>query len=62
MWDAVLDIGRPDTAQEMLPKAEAFDEADDGWNQSRSHRRGKNVSACRYRGMGEEPDLRLEAA
>ncbi|WP_407233975.1 hypothetical protein [Escherichia coli] len=23
MWDAVLDIGRPDTAQEMLIKAEA---------------------------------------
>ncbi len=30
MWDAVLDIGRPDTAQEMLIKAEAaFKKADD---------------------------------
>ncbi len=29
MWDSVLDIGRPDTAREMLEKAEkAFDEAD----------------------------------
>ena len=33
MWDAVLDIGRPDTAQEMLIKAEAaFKKADDIWN------------------------------
>ena len=44
MWDSVLDIGRPNTAQEMLEKAEkAFDEADKKWQwyQSRSHRRGK---------------------
>ncbi|EJC5434353.1 TPA: phage tail tape measure protein, partial [Escherichia coli] len=44
MWDSVLDIGRPDTAQGMLEKAEkAFDEADKKWQwyQSRSHRRGK---------------------
>ncbi len=33
MWDAVLDIGRPDTAQEMLIKAEAaFKKDDDIWN------------------------------
>ncbi len=33
MWDAVLDIGRPDTAQEMLIKAEAaFKKADDIWS------------------------------
>ncbi|TVW65468.1 phage tail tape measure protein, partial [Streptococcus pneumoniae] len=33
MWDAVLDIGRPDTAQEMLIKAEAaYKKADDIWN------------------------------
>ncbi|HBA7074036.1 TPA: phage tail tape measure protein, partial [Escherichia coli] len=32
MWDAVLDTGRPDTAQEMLIKAEAaFKKADDIW-------------------------------
>ncbi|MCY9497462.1 hypothetical protein [Escherichia coli] len=36
MWDAVLDIGRPDTAQEMLIKAEAaFKKADDIWNHAR---------------------------
>ena len=33
MWDAALDIGRPDTAQEMLSKAEAaFKRADEIWN------------------------------
>ncbi len=32
MWDAVLDIGRPDTAQEMLIKAEAaFEEKRTIW-------------------------------
>ncbi|HDJ8883259.1 TPA: phage tail tape measure protein [Escherichia coli] len=44
MWDAVLDIGRPDSSADMLAKAEkAFDEADKKWQwyQSRSHRRGK---------------------
>lgn len=33
MWDAALDIGRPDTAQEMVAKAEAaFKKADEIWN------------------------------
>ncbi|STB73816.1 Phage-related minor tail protein [Citrobacter koseri] len=33
MWDAALDIGRPDTAQEMVRKAEAaFKRADEIWN------------------------------
>ena len=44
MWDAVLDIGRPESSADMLAKAEkAFDEADKKWQwyQSRSHRRGK---------------------
>ncbi|HIC0947895.1 TPA: phage tail tape measure protein [Escherichia coli] len=47
MWDAVLDIGRPDSSADMLAKAEkAFDEADKKWQwyQSRSHRRGKTSS------------------
>ncbi|HFL4355889.1 TPA: phage tail tape measure protein, partial [Escherichia coli] len=44
MWDAILDIGRPESSAEMLNKAQqAFDEADKKWQwyQSRSHRRGK---------------------
>lgn len=47
MWDAVLDIGRPESSAEMLDKAQqAFDEADKKWQwyQSRSHRRGKTSS------------------
>ncbi|HFI8165242.1 TPA: phage tail tape measure protein [Escherichia coli] len=47
MWDAVLDIGRPESSAEMLNKAQqAFDEADKKWQwyQSRSHRRGKTSS------------------
>ena len=33
MWDAALDIGRPDTAQEIVSKAEAaFKRADEVWN------------------------------
>ncbi|EKR6884055.1 phage tail tape measure protein [Escherichia coli] len=47
MWDAVLDIGRPESTAEMLNKAQqAFDEADKKWQwyQSRSHRRGKTSS------------------
>ncbi|MBC1155699.1 phage tail tape measure protein [Escherichia coli] len=47
MWDAVLDIGRPESSAEILNKAQqAFDEADKKWQwyQSRSHRRGKTSS------------------
>ncbi len=58
MWDAVLDIGRPDSSADMLAKAEkAFDEADKKWQwyQSRSHRRGKTSAfLANLRGMGEE--------
>lgn len=58
MWDSVLDIGRPDTAQEMLEKAEkAFDEADKKWQwyQSRSHRRGKTSAfLANLRGAWED--------
>ncbi|WP_105476126.1 phage tail tape measure protein [Escherichia coli] len=47
MWDAVLDIGRPDSSADMLASAQkAFDEADKKWQwyQSRSQRRGKTSS------------------
>ncbi|HDZ8129514.1 TPA: phage tail tape measure protein, partial [Escherichia coli] len=58
MWDSVLDIGRPDTAQGMLEKAEkAVDEADKKWQwyQSRSHRRGKTSAfLANLRGAWED--------
>ncbi|EGF1779601.1 phage tail tape measure protein, partial [Escherichia coli] len=58
MWDAVLDIGRPDSSADMLAKAEkAFDEADKKWQwyQSRSHRRGKTSAfLANLRGAWED--------
>ena len=47
MWDAILDIGRPESSADMLVSAQkAFDEADKKWQwyQSRSQRRGKTSS------------------
>ncbi|MDZ4901394.1 phage tail tape measure protein [Escherichia coli] len=47
MWDAILDIGRPESSADMLASAQkAFDEADKKWHwyQSRSQRRGKTSS------------------
>ncbi|HDW4033241.1 TPA: phage tail tape measure protein, partial [Escherichia coli] len=47
MWNAILDIGRPESSADMLASAQkAFDEADKKWQwyQSRSQRRGKTSS------------------
>ncbi|HCP7961121.1 TPA: phage tail tape measure protein [Escherichia coli] len=47
MWDAILDIGRPESSADMLASAQkAFDGADKKWQwyQSRSQRRGKTSS------------------
>ncbi|EHC0836849.1 phage tail tape measure protein, partial [Escherichia coli] len=47
VWDAILDIGRPESSADMLASAQkAFDEADKKWQwyQSRSQRRGKTSS------------------
>ncbi|EJH9681379.1 phage tail tape measure protein, partial [Escherichia coli] len=47
MWDAILDIGRPESSADMLASAQkAFDEADKKWQwyQSRSQRPGKTAS------------------
>ncbi|END8212967.1 phage tail tape measure protein [Escherichia coli] len=47
MWDAILDIGRPESSADMLASAQkAFDEADKKWQwyQSRRQRRGKTSS------------------
>ncbi len=70
MWDAVLDIGRPDSSADMLAKAEklAFDEADKKWQwyQSRSPRRGKTSAfLANLRGAWEKREnarLGLSAA
>ncbi|HCD2257998.1 TPA: phage tail tape measure protein [Escherichia coli] len=69
MWDAVLDIGRPESSAEMLNKAQqAFDEADKKWQwyQSRSNRRGKTSAyLSNLRGAWDEREnarLGLSAA
>lgn len=62
MWDAVLDTGRPDTAQEMLIKAEAaFKKADDIWNLRKDDYFVNDEVRARY-WMIEKARLALEAA
>ncbi len=61
MWDAVLDIGRPDTAQEMLIKAEAaFKKADDIWNLRKDDYFVNDEARARYWDDRERPVLRLK--
>ncbi|HIE1972612.1 TPA: phage tail tape measure protein [Escherichia coli] len=63
MWDAVLDTGRPDTAQEMLIKAEAaFKKADDIWNLRRDDYFVNDEARARYWDDREKARLALEAA
>ncbi|HAW0616003.1 TPA: phage tail tape measure protein [Escherichia coli] len=63
MWDAILDIGRPDTAQEMLIKAEtAFKEADDIWNLRKDDYFVNDEARARYWDDREKARLALEAA
>ncbi|HCP5557886.1 TPA: phage tail tape measure protein, partial [Escherichia coli] len=63
MWDAVLDIGRPDTAQEMLIKAEAaFKKADDIWNLRKDDYFVNDEARARYWDDRERARLALEAA
>ncbi|HBH9779568.1 TPA: phage tail tape measure protein [Escherichia coli] len=63
MWDAVLDIGRPDTAQEMLIKAEAaFKKADDIWNLRKNDYFVNDEARARYWDDREKARLALEAA
>ncbi len=61
MWDAVLDIGRPDTAQEMLIKAEAaFKKADDIWNLRKDDYFVNDEARARYWMIVKRPVLRLK--
>lgn len=63
MWDAVLDIGRPDTAQEMLTKAEAaFKKADDTWNLRKDDYFVNDEARARFWDDREKARLALEAA
>lgn len=63
MWDAVLDIGRPDTTQEMLAKAEAaYKKADDIWNLRKGDRFVNDEARARYWDDREKARLSLEAA
>lgn len=63
MWDAVLDIGRPDTAQEMLIKAEAaYKKADDIWNLRKDDYFVNDEARARYWDDREKARLALEAA
>ncbi|EFE5459562.1 phage tail tape measure protein, partial [Escherichia coli] len=69
MWDAILDIGRPESSADMLASAQkAFDEADKKWQwyQSRSQRRGKTSSfRANLQGAWDDREnarLALEAA
>lgn len=49
MWDAALDIGRPDTSQEMLSKAEAaFKRADEIWNLRKGDRYVNDEARARF--------------
>ncbi len=63
MWDAVLDIGRPDTAQAMLAKAEAaFKKADGIWNLRKDDYFVNDEARARYWDDREKARLALEAA
>ncbi|HAZ3609681.1 TPA: phage tail tape measure protein [Escherichia coli] len=63
MWDAILDIGRPDTAQEMLIKAEAaFKKADDIWDLRKDDYFVNDEARARYWDDREKARLALEAA
>ncbi|TLI61685.1 phage tail tape measure protein [Escherichia coli] len=63
MWDAVLDIGRPDTAQEMLIKAEAaFKKADDIWNLRKDDYFVNDEARARYWDDREKKRLERDAA
>ncbi|EFC1719308.1 phage tail tape measure protein [Escherichia coli] len=63
MWDEVLDIGRPDTAQEMLIKAEAaFKRADDIWNLRKDDYFVNDEARARYWDDREKKRLERDAA
>ncbi|HGY3930793.1 TPA: phage tail tape measure protein [Citrobacter koseri] len=63
MWDAALDIGRPDTAQEMVRKAEAaFKRADEIWNLRKNDGYVNDEARARYWTDRETARLALDMA
>ncbi|WP_337015511.1 phage tail tape measure protein [Leclercia sp. AS011] len=63
MWDAALDVGRPDTAQEMVTKAEAaFKKADEIWNLRKDDRYVNDEARARFWNDRETARLTLDMA
>ncbi|HFN6476917.1 TPA: phage tail tape measure protein [Citrobacter farmeri] len=63
MWDAALDVGRPDTAQEMVSKAEAaFKRADEIWNLRKNDGYVNSEARDRFWNDRETSRLALEMA
>ncbi|HEB0785119.1 TPA: phage tail tape measure protein [Salmonella enterica] len=63
MWDAALDVGRPDTSTEMLAKAEkAFKKADEIWNLRKDDYFVNDEARARYWSDRESARLNLEMA
>ncbi|WP_323082918.1 phage tail length tape measure family protein [Klebsiella variicola] len=63
MWDAALDLGRPDTAGEMVSKAQsAFKRADDIWNLRKNDRYVNDEARARFWNDRESARLALDMA
>ncbi|WP_324648555.1 phage tail length tape measure family protein [Klebsiella pneumoniae] len=63
MWDAALDLGRPDTAGEMASKAEAaFKRADEIWNLRKNDRYVNDEARARFWNDRESARLALDMA
>jgi len=63
MWDAALDLGRPDTADEMASKAEAaFKRADEIWNLRKNDRYVNDEARARFWNDRESARLALDMA
>lgn len=63
MWDAALDLGRPDTTGEMVSKAQsAFKQADDIWNLRKNDRYVNDEARARFWNDRESARLALDMA
>jgi len=63
MWDAALDLGRPDTAGEMVSKAQsAFKQADEVWNLRKNDRYVNDEARARFWNDRESARLALDMA
>ncbi len=63
MWDAALDVGRPDTAQEMVAKAEAaFKKANEIWNLRKDDHYVNDEARARFWNDRETARLALDMA